>query len=227
MREGASPHKKEKYKRRDDERESSEETRLDESVRPAQEDAVTIKKGDYQALLDEARKIEEYTDKLLRQQAEFENTKKRLSRETVEAIDNANRDLITSLLPVLDNFERALNTLDSAGSGDRFSEGVILIYKQLKTVLEQAGLQKIDALNGEFDPYKHEAVSHVVSGEHPDNTVVEEMQAGYLFRKRLLRPSLVVVSKQLADAPVGEKEDATPLEEGEGIGDENAKTENE
>jgi len=147
------------------------------------------------------QQIEEYLSILQRLQAEFENYKKRAERERKEYIEQANRDIVLKLLPVLDNFERALNTggkesKASFNSGfNSFREGITMIYTQLCKILGAEGLSPIDAVGKEFDPHYHEAVLTAV-GDYDDDTIIEELEKGYLFRNRLLRPSKVKVSKR-------------------------------
>jgi molecular chaperone GrpE len=139
------------------------------------------------------RKLEEYLSALRRLQAEFENYKKRAEREQTEYIDQANAALVEKLLPVLDNFERALSTESS--DFHSLKKGVDMIFSQFRKVLEGEGLSSIDALGEEFDPYYHEAVL-TACGDYEDDTVIEVLEKGYLFRNRCLRPSRVKVGKR-------------------------------
>lgn len=143
------------------------------------------------------QQIEEYLSILQRLQAEFENYKKRAERERKEYIEQANRDMVLKLLPVLDNFERALHTgnKESKANSDSFKEGITMIYTQLCKILGAEGLVPIDAVGKEFDPHYHEAVVTAV-GDYDDDTIIEELEKGYLFRNRLLRPSKVKVGKR-------------------------------
>lgn len=139
------------------------------------------------------RKLEEYFSALQRLQAEFENYKKRAERERTEYIEQANAALVEKLLPVLDDFERALSTEGS--DFHSFKKGVEIIFSQFRKVLEGDGLSPIDALGEEFDPYYHEAVL-TACGDYEDDTVIEVLEKGYLFRNRCLRPSKVKVGKR-------------------------------
>lgn len=138
-------------------------------------------------------KLEEYLSTLQRLQAEFENYRKRAERERTEYIEQANAALVERLLPVLDNFERALNTESS--DFHSFKKGVEIIFSQFRKVLEGEGLSSIDALGEEFDPYYHEAVL-TACGDYEDDTVIEVLEKGYLFKNRCLRPSKVKVGKR-------------------------------
>lgn len=131
-------------------------------------------------------------DRLARAQAEFENARRRASKEQQDFRDYATADTIKALLPVLDSFERALQV--QSDSGD-FRNGVELIYKQLQDVLAKLGVRPIPAKSEPFDPHYHEAIEIVETNEAPDHTVMEELQRGYKFKDRLLRPSMVKVAK--------------------------------
>ena len=135
---------------------------------------------------------EEALNRLYRLQADFDNYKKRVMKQQEEYYKYASDKLIVSLLPVLDNFERALT---AEGDGQEFKEGVDMIYKQLNEALTQEGLSKIDAVANEFDPNQHQAVMQVESEEHPENTVIEELQKGYKLKDKVIRYSMVKVAK--------------------------------
>jgi molecular chaperone GrpE len=143
-------------------------------------------------------------EQILRLRAEFENLQKRFEREREETIRHANSDLVSSLLPVIDNLERALMSQASDADGGSFRDGVSLIHRQLIDALQKAGLRPVDAVGKTFDPTLHEAMATDDSGNHAPNIVIEELQRGYLFRNRLIRPSLV----RVAVAPGHEKREA-------------------
>lgn len=131
-------------------------------------------------------------DRLARVQAEFENARRRAGKEQQDFRDYAAFDTIKSLLPVLDSFERALQV--KAGAGD-FRSGVELIYKQLHDVLAKMGVRPIPTKGEPFDPHYHEAIEMVETTEARDHEVLEELQRGYKFKDRLLRPAMVKVAK--------------------------------
>ena len=131
-------------------------------------------------------------DRLARAQAEFENARRRVAKEQQDFRDFAMADAVKSLLPVVDNFERALQSKSDAPD---FRAGVELIYKQLRDVLTKLGVQPIEAKGQQFDPHVHEAVEMVETTEAPDHEVLEEWQRGYKFKDRLLRPAMVKVAK--------------------------------
>jgi molecular chaperone GrpE len=136
---------------------------------------------------------QELYDRLVRQQAEFENYRKRIQREEEEFRQRATADLVRALLPTLDGFERALKQRDSRVPG-QFYGGMELIYKQLTGALSRAGLTPIDTVGKIFDPHVHQAVGTVEAPGHSDHEIVEELQKGYLFKERLLRPAIVRVA---------------------------------
>jgi molecular chaperone GrpE len=142
----------------------------------------------------------ELEDRVLRLAAEFDNYKKRTAREFEQLVKTANENLILQLVEVLDNFERALGSSDNAKDFDAFHQGVELIYQHLREMLAKEGLEPIEALGKPFDPHHHEAVLQVEDQEHPQETVVNEIQRGYMLADKLLRPARVVVSKATEEA---------------------------
>src|SRR3990172_10371690 len=134
-------------------------------------------------------------DRFLRQVAELENFKKRMTREKGEAVRYANENLIKDLLPILDNLERAVDHAKGRGNGKPLVEGVEMVLKGFLDVLNKYGVTQISAKGESFDPEKHEAIAQVESQECEPNTVVEEHHKGYYLLDRLLRPSLVTVVK--------------------------------
>src|SRR5678816_2411755 len=132
-------------------------------------------------------------DRLARSQAEFDNARKRAAREQQEYRDYASAEAIKSLLPVIDNFERALSVSSSQSS--EFRTGIELIYKQLQDVLQKLGVRQIAAKGEPFDPRLHEAIEMVETEDVPDHSVMDELQHGYMLKDRLLRPAMVRVAK--------------------------------
>lgn len=129
-------------------------------------------------------------DRLARLQAEFENARKRTEREKVDFRDYATANVVTQFLPVLDNFELALQ---STSSPEQLRSGVELILKQMQDVLRQLQITAVPTLGAEFDPRHHEALGTVERDDLPDQHVAEEVRRGYRLRERLLRPALVRV----------------------------------
>lgn len=138
-----------------------------------------------------AREKEELQDRYLRLAAEFDNFRKRSERERLEALEYAAMGAVKALLPVLDDFERALK---SRSSDAEYARGVELIYQRMYDAMKKLGLEPLEAEGKPFDPNFHEAVERVVDPNVEQDTVVAELQRGYLFKGRLLRAALVRVA---------------------------------
>ena len=172
---------------------------LEHELPPADGDenqAGSAASGIVQAEPSESQKLKAERDSLLdrlaRAQAEFENARRRASKEQQDFRDYAAADAIKALLPVLDSFERALQVKSDPGD---FRSGVELIYKQLQDALAKLGVRAIPAKGEPFDPHIHEAIEMVETADVPDHEVLEELQRGYKFKERLLRPAMVKVAK--------------------------------
>ena len=139
-------------------------------------------------------KIEELTDKVVRQMAEFDNFRKRTEKEKSQMYEIGAKDIIDKILPVIDNFERGLSVVPEDKKDDSFVQGMEMIYKQLMTTLESAGVKVIEAVGQEFNPDFHNAVMHVEDDEVGENIVVEEFQKGYMYRDSVVRYSMVKVA---------------------------------
>ncbi|HET9193689.1 MAG TPA: nucleotide exchange factor GrpE [Vicinamibacterales bacterium] len=133
-------------------------------------------------------------EQLLRAVADFDNYRKRIERERRELSDYAATDVLLELLPIIDNFERALQA--PAGGDEAFKKGVELIHKQMLDLLRKRGVTLIDALGADFDPNIHQAVIHEPSDDHREGEVMQELQRGYKLGDRLLRPAMVKVAKR-------------------------------
>ncbi len=138
---------------------------------------------------------ESLNDRLLRLHAEFENYKKRVTRERGEFVRFANEGLLLELLPVVDSLEHAVATIRSGVDVQGVAEGLDVIRRLFQATLEKTAVKSIEALGHEFDPNFHQAVAQVESTDGRDNIVVEEVRKGYLLEGRLLRPAMVKVSK--------------------------------
>ncbi len=130
-------------------------------------------------------------DRLLRRQAEFDNFRKRAERERVDTLEYAEMEAIRKLLPVLDDFDRALK-VESADK--EYAKGVELIYQRLLDTLKRLGVEPLESTGKPFDPNVHHAIESVPTEEAADHTVLEELQRGYNFRGKLLRPAMVRVA---------------------------------
>ena len=135
---------------------------------------------------------DELRDQLLRRRAEFDNYRKRTERERQQAGAEAVADLLSALIPTLDNLDRALS---SAGAEKTLRQGVELTRRELLALLEKQGVKVEDPVGQRFDPERHQALSHEIVPGKPDGTVVEVFRKGYSHRDRLLRPALVKVAK--------------------------------
>lgn len=152
-----------------------------------------------EALAEARRERDQKGDQALRAQADLDNMKKRLDRESMERRLTDTANLFRRLLPVLDNLERALAA--ARERDDALKNGVVLIHQQLVEAMGKEGLAAIEAIGAPFDPARHEAVEMVAAAGHAAGTVVEQMQKGYTLRERLVRPALVKVA---AGAPSGD-----------------------
>ena len=144
------------------------------------------------ALAEEKEKAEKYLANWQRAEADLINFKKRSEQEKAEITKFANAVLVMSLLPILDDFERALDNVSIKLAGLTWVDGIRLIQRKLQAVLESQGLSQIEALGNDFDPAVHEAV---LSEEGEEGKVIEELQKGYKFHERVLRPAMVKVGK--------------------------------
>ncbi|MDO8683193.1 MAG: nucleotide exchange factor GrpE [Armatimonadota bacterium] len=138
--------------------------------------------------------VEDEHNRYLRAVADFANFKRRRQEEYETQVRFANQELILKLLPIVDNFERALQAAQDNRSFDALAEGVSLTLRQIYDLLNREGVQAIDAVGQEFDPMMHEAVMRVESDEYPENTVVEELEKGYTQNSRVIRPARVKVA---------------------------------
>ncbi|MBI3595816.1 MAG: nucleotide exchange factor GrpE [Nitrospirae bacterium] len=143
-------------------------------------------------------------EKQLRVFAEMENYKKRADRDQLEQLRYASEKLLKEFLPVLDNLERALSHVKDSSDRSPWIEGVELTYRQFLDVLKKFGVTPIASVGESFDPSRHQAVTYLDTNEHPENHVAEELQKGYLYHERVLRPSMVAVARKPSHSPVTE-----------------------
>ena len=140
-------------------------------------------------------KIEELEDKVRRQMAEFENFRKRTEKEKDSMFESGARSVIEKILPIVDNFERGIQTVPDEEKEGAFVKGIQMIYKQLTDELDKMGVKPIDALGKPFDPNFHNAVMQVDSDEYETGTVAQELQKGYIYHDVVIRHSMVAVVK--------------------------------
>ena len=163
-------------------------------------DPVQDAQAEIAALTDERDKLlnekQELYDRLLRSQAEFENARRRAERERSEFVQYAGTELVREIVPVVDDFERALQAGANLADGPAkdYIKGIELIYQRLLDRLTKVGLEPIETAGKLFDPNLHQAVDRAESSEVPDQTILSEYQRGYMFKGRLLRPSMVKVA---------------------------------
>ena len=168
-----------------------------------------------QQLETQEQETKTFQDRFLRQVAELENFKKRMTREKGETIRYANEGLVKDLLPGLDNLERAVEHGQGGENGQPVVEGIELVLKGLLEALGKHGVTQILAKGEKFDPEKHEAIAQVECREQEPNTVVEEHHKGYFLHDRLLRPALVSVAKALNTKEKKRDEGEVEKEEGD------------
>ena len=140
-----------------------------------------------------AEKIAALQDQVLRQMAEFDNFRKRTEKEKEQSFSNGAASVVEKLLPIIDNFERAIASRKE-DTDAAYADGVEMIYKQFNTVLEGLGIKAIEAVGKEFDPSLHNAVMHIDDENYGENEVVEELQKGYTYGDTVLRHSMVKVA---------------------------------
>jgi molecular chaperone GrpE len=146
--------------------------------------------------LEEAQtKADRYLDQLQRKAAEFANYKKRAGKEQAEFVRQANAALITVLLPILDDFERAFQTVPDGLGALTWIDGILLIYRKIQAIFGQLGVELIETTGQVFDPTLHQAITHEESAECDEGSIIAEVQKGYRLHDRVLRPALVRVSK--------------------------------
>ena len=174
-----------------------EQTTPDEQAINGEEDPIKALEAKFEAKEKEA---EENYDRLLRLSAEFENYKKRSSREIEEFRKFANQSLIKEMLSVVDNLELAMNSTNGHKAIDKdLLQGLEMTHREILKVFEKFNVKPIDAKGQPFDPTFHEAVMQEETNDYAKNTVINEMQRGYMIHDRLLRPSMVVVAKPKED----------------------------
>jgi molecular chaperone GrpE len=156
-----------------------------------------------QRLAEAEAKVEDYLDQWRRAAADLANYRKRVEKEQAEFSRYANAALITRILPLLDDFQRAFRTVPDNLRGLTWMDGVALIYRRLQAILEAEGLTLMETEGQSFDPLLHEAVTYEESEEHEEGQIIGEVQRGYKLGDRVLRPALVRVAK---GKPVSEAE---------------------
>jgi len=142
---------------------------------------------------------ESLRDQFVRLQADFANFRNRTQRERIELYQRANEDLFLELLPVIDHYEMGLQTAEQHNADQAVVDGFKLVYDQFNNVLKKFNVEPIEAVGQEFDPHKHEALTHMPSDEYPAETCSNQVKRGYMFGDKLLRAAQVVVSSGPAE----------------------------
>jgi molecular chaperone GrpE len=140
--------------------------------------------------------VTELKDKLLRGQAEWDNSRKRILKDKEESVRYAGESLLEKLLPVLDNFEMGMQAAKTATDAKAIAQGFEMVLAQFQQVLREAGVEPVDAVGHAFDPHRHEALGHQDSEEHPEGHVIMQTRKGYKLKDRLLRPASVFVARK-------------------------------
>jgi len=178
-------------------KDQKEEKKLADSETKKDEGTVSLKESEYLKLKEEAARAKEHWDKLLRTQAEFENSRKRLEKEKQDFVRFANEDIILELLNILDDLERAVELAQTKHQDlSAFLKGIEMVLAHLYEMLKEYGVKPMEAEGKLFDPHYHEALMQIENKEVQENTVVEELQKGYLLNDRVLRTAKVKVAKK-------------------------------
>jgi len=173
---------------------ASEATELPPIINPDSA-YVTVSKEMFNATVAQAAQAAELKDRLLRGQAEWDNSRKRILREKEEAVRYAAEAFLEKLLPVLDNFEMGMQAAKTATEAKAIAQGLEMVLAQFQQVLKESGVETIDAVGHPFDPHRHEALGHHESAEHPEGQVLTQLRKGYKLKDRLLRAASVFVAK--------------------------------
>ncbi len=181
----------------------TDESAIDEGSDNKEEDAVEVESGKTEifdeskalaeALVKAEAGLKESQDRYARTMAEFDNFRKRTLREKSEMHERGAKEILEKLLPIVDNFERAIDHISDEEKDLAITKGVEMIYKQLMGTLAEVGVEEIEALNQEFDPNLHHAVSHEDNDDYDDNMVQDVFQKGYMYKDTVLRHSMVKV----------------------------------
>lgn len=150
-----------------------------------------------ESLDEQKKKATEYYDQLLRLTAEFDNYRKRVDKEKMELVKFGQEDVLLKLLPSIDNVDRALQAAREHDNHKTILEGLVLIEKEFKSFLKQQGVEPIKTLQEKLDPSLHHVVSQEESADQEDDDILEEIQKGYNFKGKVIRPSLVKVARKI------------------------------
>ncbi len=163
-------------------------TEAEENIEAEEEEVEVIDKDPKDKLIDELN------DKYMRTFAEFDNFRKRSEKEKAAMFELGAKSIIEKILPVIDNFERGFSTVEDTDKEDAFVKGMDMVYKQMVSTLEEAGVKAIEAVGQQFDPNLHNAVMHIDDEAFGENEIAEEFQKGYTYRESVVRHSMVKVA---------------------------------
>jgi molecular chaperone GrpE len=167
----------------------------DAPEKPAAPAFTTVSTEKFEEMEKLAAQAVELKDRLLRAQAEWDNSRKRILKEKEDAVRYASENFLERLLPVLDNFEMGMQAAQTATDAKSIAQGLEMVLAQFQQVLKDAGVEVVEAVGHPFDPHRHEALGHHESNEHPEGHVMMQMRKGYKLKDRLLRPASVFVAK--------------------------------
>jgi molecular chaperone GrpE len=142
----------------------------------------------------EQQKTQEYLTRLKYLQADFENYRKRAEKQVQDSVNRSNEQLVTCLLGVLDDFESAISVGETTENKDAMLDGIKMIHKKLDDILVKEGLERLECVGKRFDPNKHEILAQVPTNDHQSGTVLEEARKGFVFKGKVLRPSVVTIA---------------------------------
>lgn len=202
-------------KEKDAEKKIKDEHTQPKGTKEEQEELESLK-AELKVLREEVATKDDYYDKFLRLQAEFDNFKKRVLKERSEFIKFANEGLILELVSILDDFERGIKSAEQKKDFELLHQGVDIISKQLHRLLEEKGLKRIKSVGEKFDPNQHEAVEVIEDQAEEETTVVEEFQPGYTLNDRVIRPARVKVVKKKQEEKVEVEEEKEQEKQEEG-----------
>jgi len=158
-------------------------------------DVITLSRADHEQLQAAATEAATLLDQHQRLAAEYDNARKRLERDKAEFSQWAAEDVLRGLLPIMDSFDRALESVATLSQDSPVAAGIRLIHRQLVQLLERQGVERIQTIGEPFDPHRHEAVLRVESQDQPEDSIVEEVQSGYVLHGRVLRPAMVKIAQ--------------------------------
>ena len=189
-------HKKLKEEKAEQVNNTAEENTVEEATQQTVEEAVPDKSTETEnkEILELKKQSEEYYNRLLRMQADFENYKKRIAREREDMYNNALETITAQLLPIVDNMERAVEAFRKDKLDEQYISGVEMVCNQIIDILKKNGVKEIEAMDKEFDPNLHHAVMQVPGEDEDENKIKEVFQKGYILGNKVIRPSLVKVS---------------------------------